>query len=153
MKRRALSNRLGRAFQGRSRGMTLIEVLIALALFTIIAMAFLGGLTAASRAVFVGDVRTNAESLARTQMEYVKNQGYIDYSDDNRDPRHYSLIDYPAPYYITVRAEPIDPGTGQPYSIQQGDTFERDDGIQMITVTVSHHGKEVITLEGYKREP
>ena len=61
--------------------MTLIEVLVALALFAIIAIAFAGGLGTASKAVLTADIRTNAESLARTQMEYVKTEDYEEAPD------------------------------------------------------------------------
>ena len=73
MRRLALNGRLGKALRGKSGGFTLIEVLIALALFAIIAIVFAGGLGTASRAVTLADIRTRAESLARTQMEAVKN--------------------------------------------------------------------------------
>jgi prepilin-type N-terminal cleavage/methylation domain-containing protein len=76
MKRLGLRTKVARVLRGRSRGVTLIEVLIALALFTIIAIVFISGLTVAARAVFIGDQRTTAESLARAQMEYVKSQAY-----------------------------------------------------------------------------
>jgi len=129
--------------------MTLIEVLIALALFSIIAIVFLSGLTVAARAVLIGDVRTTAESLARAQMEYVKSQDYIYHNVSDHDD--YAEIDgYPAVYGITITVEPIDPA-GEPYG-KTGDTFDYDDGIQKITVAVSHDGKVVFTLEGYKVE-
>lgn len=136
MKRLRLSSKVRKAFQGSSRGFTLIEVLIALALVGIIAIAFLGGLTTASRAVLTADVRTTAESLARTQMEDVKNEAY-DYSD----PRSYEQddvesTDHPG-YFVSVAAEPL---------------HDLDDGIQKITVIVSHDYEVVITLEGYKVE-
>ena len=60
------------------RGVGLIEVLIALAILGLVAAAFLSGLATATKAVFIADERTTAESLARSQMEYVKNQGYKD---------------------------------------------------------------------------
>ena len=60
------------------RGIGLIEVLIALAILGIVAAAFLSGLATASKAIYIADVRTTAESLARSQMEYVKNQPYDD---------------------------------------------------------------------------
>ncbi len=53
------------------RGFTLIEVMIAVALMGIIGIALLSGLATASRALFVADERATAESLARSQMEYV----------------------------------------------------------------------------------
>ena len=120
------------------KGFTLIEVMIAIALLGIIAVAFLGALATASRALVIADERTTAESVARSQMEYVKNQNY----DAINDPPQYSLLSsIPDGYTIVVTAERLDP---------VGDGTGNDDGIQKITVTVSHNGKEVITLEDYK---
>jgi len=81
MRKVALNGKVGKALWVRSGGFTLIEVLIALALFTIIAIVFAGGLATASRAVLIADVRTRAESLARTQMESVKEERYEDAPD------------------------------------------------------------------------
>jgi len=129
-------------FGGKESGVGLLETLVALALLGIIAASFLGGLATASRAVFTADERATAESLARSQMEYVKSQDYISHID----PAHgdYAEITAPAGYNVEpTTAVPVDPATGQPLT-------EGDDGIQKITVAVSHGGQSVLTLEGYK---
>ena len=148
MKKVRFNSKLGKAFQGHSRGFTLIEVLIALALFAIIGIAFAGGLATASRAVLTADVRTRAESLARTQMESVKNEDYIDYSESGHG--NYTVIEEDL-YPVQVVVEPIDPDTYESYTYNEGDgAFDQDDGIQLITVIVSHDDRQVITLVGYK---
>jgi len=76
MKKLRLSSKVRRAFQGSSRGIALVEILIAIALLGIIAIAFVNGLYSASKVLFIADERTTAESLARRQLEYVKSQGY-----------------------------------------------------------------------------
>ena len=121
------------------KGFTLIEVIVAMALLGIIAIAFLGGLATASKAIIIADERATAESLARSQMEYVKNQ---DYDGVNNPPQYTLLSDTPADYTIVIDAVRLDPN---------GDGTDNDDGIQKITVTVDHLEKpEVITLEDYK---
>ncbi len=147
MKRLRLASKVRRALQGSSRGFTLIEVLVALALVGIIAIAFLGGLSTASRAVLTADVRTTAESLARTHIEDAKNQEYIDYSvPDHED---YDVM-YPTGYTTELVVEPINPVTGEPYDQDEDGIFLGDDVIQKITVVVSHDYEVVVTLVSYK---
>lgn len=126
--------------RGKEAGVSLIETLIALALLGIIAATFLSGLTTAAKATFIADERATAESLARSQMEYVKSQGYIDYADPEHE--EYGLIITPSSYSVEITAVPIDPDTGQP--------SEQDQGIQKITVTVKRNDKPVLTVENYK---
>jgi len=135
MKELRLSSKIRKACQGRARGFTMVEVVIALALFGIIALTFVSALYTASIALILADERATAESLARSQLEYVKNQRY-----DFDDPQSYEQPDVESitnpGYFISVSAEPL---------------HNPDDGIQKITVIVSRDGEEVITLEGYKR--
>lgn len=121
-------------FTGRESGVTFIETVVALAILGVIAVTFLNGLTTASKATFIADERATAESLARSQMEWVKNTSYS-----------YNATEYsPAPipgggdyvnYAAIIAAEPL---------------HNPDDGIQKITVTVKRSDKGVIKLEGYK---
>ena len=157
MKRVRLSNKVRRTPGRSSGGFTLIEVLVALALFGIIAITFLGGLTTASRAVLTGDIRTTAESLARTHMEYVKNQ------DLSTAPWDYELTAFhrSRTYNDPEDERPTwwDPSEDVPpllstehaaYTVEVEAQSLHDDDIQKITVTVSHEGRVVFTLEGYK---
>ena len=134
--------RVTKRLKGNETGVTLIETSIALAILGLIAVVFLSGLATASKATIIADEQATAESLARSQMEYVKNQGYINYADP--DHGEYGLITTPASYSVEVTASPIDPGTGEP--LPSGE----DDGIQKITVTVKHSDKLILTVEGYK---
>lgn len=123
-----------KAFRGNSKGVIAIEAIIALAILGIVAVAFLGGLSTAFKAVGIADERSVAQSLAQSQMEYVKSCDYEYVASPS-----YEQTDVPSPdhhgYTISVDAEPLN---------------TPDDGIQKITVTVKHHGNEVLTLEGYK---
>ncbi len=132
------------AFRGAEKGTLLVEALFALVLLGIIAAALLGGLATASKAVFIADEGATAESLARSQVEYVKSQAYIDYADPGHG--YYELIATPANYSVEMVVVPVDPATGQPLPSGQ------DNGIQKITVTVSHDGEQVITLNSYRVE-
>jgi prepilin-type N-terminal cleavage/methylation domain-containing protein len=153
MKRARLSSRPMEALRGGSRGFTLIEVLIALALFAIIGITFAGGLATASRAVMTGDVRTNSESLARTEMEYVKSQEY------SSAPWSYIVTSFgstpscgecPTPTWFDSAHSLSDGYAAYIASVQAEALDDPDNGIQKVTVMVSHEGRLVITLEGYK---
>ena len=126
--------RIASIFTCRESGVSLLETVVALAILSVIAVAFLSGLTTTSRAVFIADERSTAESLARSQVEWAKDTDYV------YDATEYSLAPMPGgkdyiKYSATIAAEPL---------------RNPDDGIQKITVTVKHSGKGVIKLEGYK---
>ena len=129
--------------KGSETGVTLIETLVALALIGIISVAFLSGLATAAKATFIADERATAESLARSQIEYVLSQGYI----TNPGPGAYEEIETPdnSNYDVEIYATPIDPVTGEPIIPPS-----EDEGIQKITVTVTRGGKTVLTVDAYK---
>ena len=117
-------------------GISLLETLIAVAILGIIGASFLNGLTTASRASFTNDERTTAESLARTQMEWVKNITYVGDATEYPPAEMPSVSDY-INYSVAITAEPL---------------HNPDEGIQKITVTIKHNDRTIIQLESYKRE-
>jgi type II secretory pathway pseudopilin PulG len=143
-------------------GFGLIEVLTALGLLGIIGIALLTALATSSTAIMTSDKHATAESLARSELEYVKSQDYSGdpwsyklTSEGETSPTHFpewwvpgthTLPDGYENYTATVEAtwlDPMDDGGGN------------DDGLQLITVTVTFPAdtpeeKTVITLEGYK---
>jgi len=136
-------------------------VLVALALFSIIAIAFANGLGTASKAVLTGDIRTNVESLARTQMEHVKNQKYEEAPDGG--VYNYTKItdilleDYKGYTIWSVNRDGVpvndgafDPIIAIPWNSGNNTASDTDTGLQKITLVIKHEGTYVITLEGYK---
>ena len=115
-------------------GTTLIETVVALALLGAIAVTFLSGLATTSKATIIANEQTTAESLARSQMDWVKNVAYADNATEYSPASIPGGKDYIA-YSAAIVAEPL---------------HATDDGIQKITVTIKHFDKEVLKLEGYK---
>lgn len=141
MKRLRLFSQVRKAFQGSSRGFTLIEVIIAVALLGGIALTLVSALSTASLALIITDKQTTAESLTRSQLEFIKNQPY---DDINNPPQYTTLSEIPNGYDIVITAERLDPNE---------DGTDNDDDIQKITIIVEYDDEEVITVEDYKRKP
>ena len=126
--------RILRIFTSRESGVTLIEAVVALAILGTIGVTFLSGLATTSKAAFIADEQATAESLAQSQMEWVKNAGY------SYNATAYSSAPIPSSkdyinYSVTIAAESL---------------HNPDGGIQKITVTVKRSDEGVIKLEGYK---
>jgi prepilin-type N-terminal cleavage/methylation domain-containing protein len=141
----------------REKGFSLLEVMIAIALMGIVAVAFLGALSTGSKVIFIADERATAESLARTQMEYVRNQDYSgapwDYTVTSLQR---SSTDQPSWWSDEAGKEkpPFLPDEYAGYTVNVNVTavplHATDDGIQKIIVVITHHDKEIFTLEGYR---
>ena len=134
------------------KGFTLIEVVIAMLLLGIIATGFLMALSGATKAVIVANKRTTAESLARSQMEYVKNQTYITAADGS-EVIYRKITNIPDGYTILSvnrAGDTVDPIIGVPWDSQNNIPAPTDVGLQRIKLVIKHNGKDIITLENYK---
>ena len=121
-------------FTGGESGVTFMETAVALAILGVIAVTFLNGLTTTSKTVFLTDEQVTAESLAQSQIEWVKSANYS-YGATTYTPAPLpSGKDY-LDYSALIKAEPL---------------HDPDDGIQKITVTIRRSDKGVLRLEGYK---
>jgi len=125
-------------------GISFIEILIALALLGIIAVAFLNGLTTTSKTVMMSQESVIVESLAKSQLEDIKAQIYIPVADYDPVTNYYVPINIPADlagkYDIEIIIDPdyiIAPDLGP---------FE----LQSITVVIKRNGKGVFTMSMYR---
>ena len=126
--------RLLRWLTHRESGITFMETVIALAILGAVSVSFLNGLTTASKAVFITDEHSTAESIARTQMEWVKQAAY------SYNVTAYSPAPMPAGkdymnYSALITAEPL---------------HATDIGIQKVTVSVKRFDEQITQITGYK---
>ena len=128
------------------KGLTLIEVVIAIGILGIVAAAFMAALAGASRALFIADERATAESLARTQMEYVKSQPY-----NSNNGTYDTMSGIPTGYTVYGFNQSVPTLFAQYWNAINHTVSANETGIQKITVTVGHNNKPaVITLVDYK---
>ncbi len=125
------------------RGLTLIEILIALGILAATAVVFLLGMSTSSKAVMVSQERVAAESLVKSQMESIKSQDYVmtDEYNPNDPDLSYQLIAIPA----DLVQQGYDIVIHNPVAVPDGDV-----NIQSITVEVTRNGETMFTLAGYK---
>lgn len=116
----------GKQMKGES-GASLVEALVALVLLGIIGASFLGSLSTSSNTRVIADEHASARILAESQMEDIKKRTYA----FSYDPAPISS-DYPG------------------YSAEIDVDTLRNGNIQKITVTISHHDKDITELESFK---
>jgi len=143
MKKLRLGVKTRKAFRGSSRGFSMLEVVIAIALLGIIAVSVLTALQTAAMALISADRRATAESIARSQMEYVRYSGYDDTLEEGHPQYDLDPEITPPPDFGVVTTA---------IRLNKDENPDDDDGIQQITVTVSHDGLVVVTLEDFKRK-
>ena len=110
-------------------GLALVETLITIAVLGIAIVAFAVAMSTGALAVSESDQEVTAQSLARTQMEYIKGYPY--------DPV--------ATTYPTIN-------TTDNYSISVAVTSvpEADENIQKVTATISRDAQALLIIEEYK---
>lgn len=109
----------------KETGLVLVEAIVALALIGIIAAGFLGAVGTSYKSTNLAVGMTTAESLARSQMEYIKQQPYS-------STGAYGTIEHPESFAINWTVAELAVGK------------------QEITITVNRGSETALVLEGYK---
>ena len=115
-------------------------------------------LVTASRAVLISDERTTAESLAKSQMEYVKQQLYQE-ADVGVQPT-YSELDYTGEYpTFNIGSIVLVGGVETAVEVINGVAWDSvsnqplppgwDKGIQKITLIICNNGADGVSLDDY----
>ena len=112
------------------KGISLIETIVAVCILAIIGVAFLSALATTSTARATNEERTAAKILAEAVLEYIKTDNY----SATYTPPDSLFDDFPG-YTIPLPVNAVN---------------ERNGSLQTISITVSHKGHEVLTLETYK---
>ena len=118
----------------KRKGLSLIEVLVAVAILGIFGVALLAALSSSTRVAIKTDSYETGRDLAVAQMEYVKKSGW--------DGTSY------APDSTILPA-----GWGADISVANLQTENGNATLQQITVVVSQNGNEVTRLQDYKVSP
>jgi prepilin-type N-terminal cleavage/methylation domain-containing protein len=124
------------SFAGRAvksdKGFAFVETIVALALLGIIAAVLLSSVGTATKATMVADEQVTAESLARSEIEYIKNCAYqyqvTEYPID-------STLDIPSGWSVNTAVEAIS---------------DRGSDIQKVTITVQRGGENELSVITYK---
>ena len=110
------------------KGLSLVEVVIAIGLLGIVAVGFLTAMRNSTSTLISVDDKETAKNLAESQMEYVKGLTF----SSTYDPK-----DIPGYEAYTV-------------NILTDDVASRDENIQHVTVVVERQGQELTRISNYK---
>jgi len=111
----------------------LIEVLIGIVILGLVGIAYLGGVGTSTKATIITKEQSIAESLVRSEAEYVKRCAY-----------QYGISEYPVdptltiPEGWTVPTPAVEPVHGS------------DDGLQEVTVSAEYQDETVLSIVIYK---
>jgi len=115
----------------RQRGTSLLETIVALGLFAMIAVSFLGAISTGLTGAEIIDGRLTTENLARTQMEDIKS---LPYNDSNYYP---VTVSCPPECTVLIDVTDLSP-------------VEYPSTLQKVVVSVLQEGHTKTTIESYK---
>ena len=119
--------------RGNEKGISLIEILIAIAVLGLVGITFLSSMVTSTNATVITREQAVAENLVRNEAEYVKDCVY-----------QYDASEYPVDPTLTIPAEwTVPPPTVVP-------VHGVDNGMQEVTVSAQYQGNTVLSIIVYK---
>jgi prepilin-type N-terminal cleavage/methylation domain-containing protein len=114
------------------KGFAFIETIVALALLGIVAAVLLSSVGTATKATMVADEQVTAETLARSEIEYIKSCAY-----------QYQATEYPIDSTLNITG-------GWSVNTTVEALSDRGYDIQEVTVTVWRNGENELSVITYK---
>lgn len=114
------------------KGISTIEVLLGIVILGLVSVCFLGSVGTGTRATIITREQSIAESLVRSEAEYVKGCTY-----------QYDTSEYPVDPTLTLPE-----GWTVPTYVES--VHSSDDGLQKVTITAEHQGETVLSIVIYK---
>ncbi len=124
----------------RSRGFSMVETMVAIALLGVIVVAVLGAFSSVSLATRRYGVTTNLDRLTRSEAEFIKSQAYA------AKPRRYANVAAPG-YAFAVQILYYNP-VNRTFTAANNDV-----GLQEIVLTVTAAARGTETLRFFKVRP
>ena len=118
---------------GSEKGTSAIEVLLGIVLLGLVGISYLGGIGTGTQATIITKEQSVAESLIRSEAEYVKGYDY-----------QYGASEYPVDPTLTIPAGWTVPA---PAVVP---VHGNDDGMQEVTVSAQHQGETILSITIYK---
>lgn len=128
---------IGSALWREQAGFSLVEELVAIGLVGLGIVFLLAMIGTGAIGVTTQQEHMIADSLARSQLELIKDAMYQD------DHTSYPTVSAPPTFSVSVEAADWDPGSGT-------FTGSSDNGMQRITVTVTRGGDTLVELQDIK---
>ena len=126
----------------------------------IIATGFLSALSVSGNSVAMTDERATAESLARSQLEYVREQVYLLPTPPIDGETEYVKIDMSNHPNFEIKsvtrsgseniADLADEILAVPWDSETNTAESSDLGLQRIKLVILHNGNKIMTMESYK---
>jgi Tfp pilus assembly protein PilV len=129
------------------RGASLMETVTALSILSFVGLAAIAGVFTSVKSNDMARTRISAESLARSEIEYISRQPYVTAAIDYTLP---TSPTYPAEWDTTAHAMP-EGYTGYSIRVSSSGVYGQS-SIQKVAAVVSYMDGKVLTIETYRAQ-